>query len=121
MAITNAFRDAVNAGNVRSIRIMMKDSLLVDNTFAEFDEMVELSKNVSGLYDEHDGREFEKDKSAWNEEYMAKIMVQVVYNFSHERLNHLKEVVRYLRPVQAASPKTSAASSTVSNGSNRTK
>jgi hypothetical protein len=32
---------------------------------------------------------------------MNKLMVQVVGNFSHERLNHLKKVVRYLRPVAA--------------------
>lgn len=25
---------------------------------------------------------------------------KVVYNFSHERINHLKEVIRYLRPVK---------------------
>lgn len=120
MAITNAFREAVADNKVRSIRIMMEDSLLVDNTFAEFDEMADLSKHVPGLYDEHDGREFIEDKNAWDDDYMDKLMVQVVNNFSHERLNHLKEVVRYLRPVQAASSKTSAAGSTVSSGSNRT-
>lgn len=35
----------------------------------------------------------------WNDDYMDKVMVKVLSNFSHERIDHLKEVVRYLRPV----------------------
>ena len=33
MALTKAFTDAVASGDIRGIRIMMKDSLLVDLTF----------------------------------------------------------------------------------------
>ena len=98
MAITKSFTDAVASGNVKSIRIMMKDSLLVDLTFHDFNEMSRLAAKIPGLYDTHDGRMFIEDSSAWNDDYMNKLMVQVVGNFSHERLEHLKEVVRYLRP-----------------------
>lgn len=102
MAITDAFREAVTNGDMLMIRIMMKDSLLVDLTFNEFNQMEKMTSGITDLYVEHDGREFITDKSKWNDEYMSKIMVQVVDNFSHERVDHLKEVVRYLRPV----PKT---------------
>lgn len=104
MALTNAFREAVNAGNVRRIRIMMKDSLLVDPTFKEFKEMENASASVEGLYDIHDGREFELNKKSWDDNYMDKQMVQLVGNFSHERIQHVKEVVRYLRPVNKIEP-----------------
>lgn len=109
MAITNSFRNAVATGDIRGIRIMMKDSLLVDPTFTEFAEMGSLTQSILGLYDPHDGREFESDKSAWNDDYMNKLMVQVVGNFSHERITHLEDVVRYLRPV-ATRPQTSVSS-----------
>jgi hypothetical protein len=99
MALTKAFTDAVASGDIRGIRIMMKDSLLVDLTFHDFNEMSRLAAKVPGLYDAHDGRTFVEDSSAWNDDYMNKLMVQVVGNFSHERLDHLKEVVRYLRPI----------------------
>lgn len=99
MAITKAFTDAVVSGDIRGIRIMMKDSLLVDLTFHEFNEMSRLAAKVPGLYDVHDRRTFVEDSSAWNDDYMNKLMVQVVGNFSYERLNHLKEVVHYLRPI----------------------
>ena len=99
MALTNAFYEAVQAGNVRRIRIMMKDSLLVDPTFAEFNAMEKAASSMAGLYDEHDGKELIEDRSLWNDDYMDKVMVKVLSNFSHERIDHLKEVVRYLRPV----------------------
>ncbi|EOU1756098.1 hypothetical protein QTH34_02095 [Clostridium perfringens] len=99
MALTNAFNEAVNSNNVRRVRIMMKDSLLVDPKFNLFKEMDTVASKMQGLYQEHDGRAFNLDKSTWNKDYMNKLMVQVVSNFSHERVNHLKDVVRYLNPI----------------------
>lgn len=99
MALTNAFYDAVKEKNVRRIRIMMSDSLLVDPTFREFKEMDKVASSVDELYDEHDGRVFEAEEKKWNDDYMSKQMVQIVGNFSHERIEHLKEVVHHLRPL----------------------
>jgi len=110
MAITDSFKNAVSAGDIRGIRIMMKDSLLVDPTFTEFSEMNKLAQNVNGLYEPHDGREINNDASAWNDNYMNKLMVQVVGNFAHERIDHLKEVVQYLRPVATGSQLTATSS-----------
>ncbi|NCD09342.1 MAG: hypothetical protein EOL98_07940 [Negativicutes bacterium] len=107
MAITNSFLQAVSTSNVKGIRIMMKDSLLVDPTFMEFDEMIRRASNVSGLFDSYDGREFQHDKSKWNDDYMDKLMVQIVGNFSHERIDHLKDVVKYLRPTKTHFQKNS--------------
>lgn len=39
MAITNEFTEAVQSGKMMRVRIMLKDSLLVDPTAAQFDEM----------------------------------------------------------------------------------
>ena len=61
--------------------------------------MERAAKNMEGLYDEHDGKQFVLDRSLWTEAYMDTLMVEVVNNFSHERIAHLKEVVRYLYPV----------------------
>ena len=106
MALTHAFQEAVSEGNVRRIRIMLKDSLLVDPSFGRFNEMERAASLVKGLYDEHDGRSFNENPEEWDDSYMDKIMVQVVSNFSHERVNHLKEVVRKLRPVSKSDIKT---------------
>lgn len=103
MTVEESINNAAAKGDIKLIRIMMKNSLLVDRTFTEFSEMETLTKGISGLYDSHDGRTFETDKAAWNDDYLNKIMVQVVGNFSHERVAHLKEVVRYLRPTSTTS------------------
>ncbi len=105
MGITSAFKEAVSARNIRRIRIMMKDSLLNDPTFSEFNSMNEEISNLTGLYERHDGRNLDYDKAKWNDDYMNKLMVQVVGNFSQERIKHLKEVVKYLRPVINSSDK----------------
>ena len=97
MALTKAFYEAVNQNNIRRIRIMMKDSLLVDPTFEEFNEMKNVAKSVDGLYDVHDGRSFESDETFWNDDYMNKQMVQLIGNFSKERIEHIKDVVHCLR------------------------
>lgn len=110
MTVTESINNAIARGDIKGLRIMMKNSLLVDPAFNEFTEMENLTQIVTGLYDEHDGRKLEKDKSLWDDNYMDKLMVQVVGNFSHERIDHLKEVVRYLRPVteqKSSSSKTS--------------
>lgn len=106
MALTNAFYEAVSSGLIRRVRIMMKDSLLVDPTFAEFEDMEKEASKLNGLYDKHDGRPFNKNKETWDDEYMNELMVEVIDNFSHERIEHLKEVVRYLRPITEETIKT---------------
>lgn len=118
MALTESFYKAVSEGNVRIIRIMMKDSLLVDPTFRDFDEMEKEAASIKGLYDEHDGRAFNNNKETWNDEYMNRLMVQAVRNFSHERIKHLKDVVRYLRPVKE-NIKTTQSSSNIKYSSNK--
>lgn len=105
MPLTTTFKNEMAKGNILGMRIMMKDSLLVDRTFVAFDEMEEATREVLGLYDDHDERELNEDKETWTEEYMNKLMVQIVGNFSHDRIEHLKAVVMYLRPVVKPIPK----------------
>lgn len=99
MAVTNTFREAVTSGEVLKVRIMMKNSLLLDLTFTEFNDMEKVASKLEGLYDKHDGCIFNPNKETWDDAYMKKLMVEILDNFSHERIEHLKEVVRYLRPV----------------------
>ncbi len=99
MSLTGAFYEAIQSGNVVRVRIMMKNSLLSDPSFAEFAEMERAAASMAGLYDQYDGGELISDKSQWTNSYMDKLMVKLISNFSPERISHLKEVVRYLVPV----------------------
>jgi hypothetical protein len=101
MAITKSFKKAVDDGNVKDIRIMLKESLLVDPTFTDFNEKISYVKNIDEVYVYHDGRELNSDESTWDDNYMDKLMSQLSTNFSKERVEHLKKVIRKLRPIAA--------------------
>lgn len=97
MAITNEFRKAVELGKKVRVRIMLKDSMLVDVTMRQFDEMLDYALvNISDLYDEHDEEELKYSSSEWNEAYLNSQMVSVVSNFSKERVDLLKNIVKFL-------------------------
>ncbi len=97
MAISSDFQTALNEKNVLLTRIMLKDSLLIDPTFVEFDEMIlAAEKKLVNLYDEHDGEILIEDSIIWAKEYMDSQMVKLVRNFSKERINLLKNICRHL-------------------------
>ena len=97
MAITQEFIEAVENGKTLRIRIMLKDILLVDPTAAKFDEMEEYASSVLGnLYDEHDGESLNYDITGWSEDYLNEQMVAIVNNFSKERIELLKDMVRHI-------------------------
>ena len=98
MAVSETFKSAVMEGSVIRIRIMMKDSMLLDPTFSDFDDMANAAAGVPGLYDKYNGGELTTDKSKWDEKYMNRGFVQLLDNFCSERIDHMKKVVVYLRP-----------------------
>jgi hypothetical protein len=96
MAVTQEFRQALKDKDVRLIRIMLEDNLVVDPTFTEFNELLALAEaELEGLYDEHDDEALNYDRTAWTKDYMDDQMVKVVYNFSKERLELLKSICKY--------------------------
>lgn len=111
MAITKEFADAVQAKKLLRIRIMMKDSLLVDPSAAQFDEMERYaSSRVGNLYAEDDNAVLNFDVTAWNEDYLNQQMVAVVNSFTKKRVELLKRMVRYLYKdrIISAEPKVTA-------------
>lgn len=97
MAITKEFSDAVESKNLLRVHIMLKDILLVDPTAMKFEEMEFLAHSkLSNLYDVHNGETLNYDMSAWNKDYLNEQMVAVVNNFSKERVELLKSMVRHI-------------------------
>lgn len=97
MAITQEFKEAVNSKNSRLVRIMLKDSLVVDPTFIEFNEMIKMAKSkITDLYDKHNGEVLKDDISSYSKDYMNEQMFKVVDNFSEERVELLKNICKHL-------------------------
>ncbi len=96
MALSNDYKEAVQQNKKTKVRIMLKDSLLLDTTCAEFDEMLSFAKkSMPDLLDVHDGEVF-KPANQWDEDYLNEQMVAVVSNFSEERIEQLKKIVKSL-------------------------
>lgn len=88
------FQSALQKGELLRVKIMLKDSLLVDPTFVQFDEMLEVARNsFPEILVPHDGADLEDDRDKWNVDLMNMELVQIVDNFSKPRIEHLKKVI----------------------------
>ena len=97
MAINDEFKKAVQEKDILLIRVMLKTSMLRDPTFNRFNELSAYAeKNVSNLYDKHDGENFIEDKNKWNTELLDLQQSKCLENFSHERIIFLRKLCRYL-------------------------
>lgn len=97
MSVSKEFAQAVEAGNLLRVRIMLKDSLLLDPTLVMFGEREAYAKErLADLYDAHDGEELKLDEGDWNKDYLNQQMVNVVTNFSRERVELLKRMTRVI-------------------------
>lgn len=90
--IANEFISAVDSNDLLMARIMLKDSLLVDPTFKDFNAMLAYAESKTDIYEEHDGEILKNDASAWSKDYMNEQLVQLVNNFSRERVALLKRI-----------------------------
>lgn len=97
MAVSQEFKDAVENRKLIRTRIMLKDSLLLDPTLVQFNEMEKYASSVlDNLYDPHDDTTLNFDVASWNETYLNEQMVEVVSNFSKERIGLLKSMVQHM-------------------------
>lgn len=113
MALSKDFIDAVEEGNVLRVKLMLKNSLLIDPTCQSFDQMFSFAnERIANLIDKHDGETL-KSSEEWDEEYYNVQTVKIVNNFSRERIDLLKSMAKKLYA------KKSEDSSKVGNGDRR--
>lgn len=94
--ISEQFKSAVQSKNMERVKIMLKNSLTQDLTFKQFQTMLDYAlKNLPDLIESHDGTEF-GSKTNWDKQYASAIKVDLVDNFSKERIAHIKEVQSYV-------------------------
>jgi len=97
MAISLDFKKTVSEGDVRLVQIILKDSLIIDPTFREFNEMFEYSKNrMPGLLAEFDNGKLDYSEINWSKDYINELKVELMDNFSNKRIEHLKKICAYI-------------------------
>lgn len=93
MKISQEFISSVAEKDLIMVRIMLKDSMVLDPTFVEFDELISYAEsNMEDLYDKHDGEAFPEDITLWTKEFLDNQMVKLLDNFSKERVAFLKKM-----------------------------
>ena len=106
---------AVEKRSITNIRSALKGNINEDMNFSKgvFSESLNYvfqhGITKSELFDEHDGAVFDLNKDNWTREYFNSVMADLLFNFSEERINHIKQVGRHLYPPvvkSASSPNT---------------
>lgn len=92
--MTTEFKNSVESGNLLRTRIMLKDSFVIDPTCAQLDALLSYAKEkLPGIIVPYDGGILENNSSKWDITVMNLELMQLVNNFSQERIDHLKKVV----------------------------
>ena len=95
MSINNDFKEAVANKDEVLVRIMLKDSMILDPTFTTFDELsVYASERMESLYVAFDGDTLNSNESDWDKDFMNLEMVKLMDNFSKERVAFLRKVCK---------------------------
>ena len=97
----DVFRNDVEEKNVLHIRDELITIAHEDRGFytTKFDDALAYARNanIENLFDSYNNESF-KPKEEWDEEYWRYIASSLMDNFCEERINHLKEVGRYVYP-----------------------
>ena len=86
----------VKNNDKESLYIILSDYLL--DSFQKFDENIRYVEEKLGIFQLYDNTKFEQDKEKWNEEYLFKEKGRLITNFSKERVEHIKKIIRKLYP-----------------------
>ena len=111
MAVTQEFKQAVLQNNNLKTKIMLKDSLLVDTSFNQFDEMLRYAESRLmdfWVKDEKDDEILSDDP----QEFDA-ILAGLVNNFSRKRVNHLRKMISTMYPRKVEKRSSSSKESAV--------
>ena len=103
--ISPEFKAAINENSLLRTRIMLKDSLVLDPTFIQLDEMLAYArKRLPDLFVSFDGESLENNETKWDKTVMNEELVWLVTNFSEERLRHLRKVISKVLGVEEGKP-----------------
>lgn len=92
--VSSEFKATVEDKNLLLTKIMLKDSFVLDPTFAQLREMLSYAQErLPDLMETYNGDYLEEDSSKWTSDTMNEELVELITNFSIVRINHLKKVV----------------------------
>lgn len=96
--VSSEFQSSIAEKNLLLARIMLKDSMVIDPTFKQFDEMLSYAKaRLPEIMVPFDYEPLENDIQKWDMDQMNAELVLLVQNFSDNRILHLKKLISTVR------------------------
>ena len=84
-----------DSGELKELKYIFVDSLDVDPTFVRYEEDYNYCKSIPGLLEKHiELTPFSYNKEDWNEAYWTKLKMDLIKNFSDERMTHMRLVAK---------------------------
>lgn len=119
MSVSNEFKKIVSDETLLNVKVMLKQYALLDKSLSKFNDALNYAYEILGkeLIVKHDGEAFNNNRDDWNEEYAMGIASDLVFNFSQERIDHLREVFKKVYPNAKPYEEVSSSHKT-SNGPN---
>ncbi|GHU27336.1 hypothetical protein FACS1894164_19410 [Spirochaetia bacterium] len=107
--INKTLDEAIRAKDIEEVRNVLTTSMVQDPGFSKgvFEERFKrclIGLSETNIFDPFDGEPLNLNQSAWTKDYYAAQQTEFRYNFSLERLEHLKKVGRKLFPSAAPRP-----------------
>lgn len=95
MALTPEFMTAVRNNNLLRVRIMLKDSLLVDKRFVQFTEMCQYAERMGANFWMEKTKKLEmKPQESWNADLMNLELTKLVNDFTEEHLAYCQAIIK---------------------------
>lgn len=88
-------KKCVENKDIRGLKYIFADCLVVDPTFEKYREDYEYCKKVPGVFEAYkELTPLKFDKSQWSVEYWEKIKLDLLENFATKRFEHMIEVAK---------------------------
>lgn len=104
MAVSKEFIQAIKEKNELRIRLMLKNSLLLDTSFRSFWEMVRVAEsNGIEVWMENSGHPLERKSKPWSMDDMNYEITAVVNDFTEEHIRYLMDIIGEVYQTNASS------------------
>ena len=90
--VSDEFKMNVAKGDLNLVRSSLINYFIVDNTFKQFDEALDYAKLSMNVIEKNGDPTFDEDSDNWDEKYFDRQLTALLFNFSEERIKHLKDV-----------------------------
>ena len=95
--VSDEFKMNVATGDITLVKSSLVNYIIMDSTFKKFDEALEYAKLTMEIIEKNGEPVFDKNTDNWDEKYFDKQLTALLFNFSEERIRHIKDIRKVLR------------------------